>query len=45
LLTLYFSAQEMSKFLVDVGLATQPADISNIFDDRFVKAYAEKNKT
>ncbi|MBL1208624.1 ABC transporter substrate-binding protein [Geminocystis sp. GBBB08] len=43
--SLYFSAQEMSKFLVDVGLATQPADISKIFDDRFIKAYAEKNKT
>lgn len=43
--SLYFSAQEMSKFLVDVGLATQPADISNIFDDRFVKAYAEKKSS
>jgi NitT/TauT family transport system substrate-binding protein len=42
--SLYFSAQEMSKFLVDVGLADQVADTSNIFDDRFVKAYAEKIK-
>jgi NitT/TauT family transport system substrate-binding protein len=43
--SLYFSAQEMSKFLVDVGLASQQADTSNIFDDRFVKAYAEKIKS
>lgn len=43
--SLYFSAKELSKFLVDVGLATTEADTSNIFDDRFVKAYAEKIKS
>lgn len=41
--SLYFSADQMSKFLVDVGLASQQVDTSNIFDDRFVKAYAEKS--
>lgn len=40
--SLYYSAEQMNKFLVDVGLASQEADLSNIFDDRFVKAYAEK---
>jgi len=40
--SLYYSAQQMNEFLVDVGLANQEADISNIFDDRFVRAYAEK---
>lgn len=41
--SLYFSAREMNKFLVEVGLATQEADLSRIFDDRFVKAYAKKH--
>lgn len=43
--SLYYSAQQMSQFLVDVGLATEQADTSNMFDDRFVKAYAEKLKS
>jgi NitT/TauT family transport system substrate-binding protein len=41
--SLYFSAREMSKFLVEVGLADQEADLSRIFDDRFVKTYAKKH--
>ena len=42
--SLQFAAQEMSKFLKEVGLtATQP-DTTKLFDDRFVKAYAEKAK-
>lgn len=39
--SLQFSAQEMSKFLVEVGLAKTPPDTSNLFDDRFIKTYAE----
>ncbi|MBW4682470.1 MAG: aliphatic sulfonate ABC transporter substrate-binding protein [Microcoleus vaginatus WJT46-NPBG5] len=46
LTSLQFAAQEMSKFLREVGLANNNPDISRLFDDRFVKAYAEKfNKT
>lgn len=42
--SLQFAAQEMSNFLKDVGLAKTKPDISRLFDDRFVKAYAEKTK-
>ncbi len=42
--SLQFAAQEMTKFLVDVGLAKTQPDLSNLFDDRFVKAYAENFK-
>jgi NitT/TauT family transport system substrate-binding protein len=42
--SLQFAAQEMSKFLMEVGLAKTQPDISKIFDDRFVKAYAEQVK-
>jgi NitT/TauT family transport system substrate-binding protein len=42
--SLQFAAQEIGKFLVEVGLAPQQPDTSKIFDDRFVKAYAEKAK-
>ena len=42
--SLQFAAQEMSKFLIQVGLAKTQPDISKLFDDRFVKAYAEKAK-
>ncbi len=40
LTSLQFAAQEMNQFLVDVGLTKTKADVSKIFDDRFVKAYA-----
>ena len=43
--SLYFTAQEISKFLVDVGLTKKQPDVSKIFDDRFIKAYAEKIKS
>lgn len=43
--SLQFAAQEMNKFLTEVGLAKTQPDISKLFDDRFVKAYAQKNKT
>lgn len=42
--SLMFAAGEMTKFLEKVGLAQQKPDINKIFDDRFVKAYAEKVK-
>jgi len=42
--SLQFAAQEMTKFLTDVGLAKTKPDLSKLFDDRFVKAYAEKVK-
>lgn len=40
--SLAFAAQEMSEFLTKVGLAKQKPDLSKLFDDRFVKAYAAK---
>jgi NitT/TauT family transport system substrate-binding protein len=42
--SLPFAAKEMSKFLTEVGLAKTMPDTSKIFDDRFVKAYAQKAK-
>lgn len=42
--SLQFAAQEMSKFLTEAGLAKTQPDLSKLFDDRFVKAYAEKAK-
>jgi NitT/TauT family transport system substrate-binding protein len=40
--SLQFSAEKMSEFLVETGLVAQKPVTQNIFDDRFVKAYAEK---
>ncbi|MEB3294382.1 MAG: aliphatic sulfonate ABC transporter substrate-binding protein [Synechococcales bacterium] len=37
-----FAAQEISQFLGEVGLAKTKPDLSKLFDDRFVKAYAAK---
>ena len=42
--SLQFSSQNMVDFLTETGLATKKPDISKLFDDRFVKAYAEKAK-
>ena len=42
--SLQFAAQEMSKFLKEVGLAKTQPDLSKLFDERFVKAYAEQAK-
>lgn len=42
--SLAFAAQEMTAFLSDVGLAKTKPDLSKLFDDRFVKAYAAKAK-
>ena len=43
--SLAFAAGEMSKFLEEVGLAKTKPDLSKLFDDRFVKAYAKNAKT
>ena len=42
--SLTFAAQEMSTFLNEAGLVTTKPDLSKLFDDRFVKAYAAKAK-
>ena len=40
--SLHFAAQEMSKFLTEVGLTNTQPNISRLFDDRFVQTYAKK---
>jgi NitT/TauT family transport system substrate-binding protein len=42
--SLTFAAQEMLTFLNEAGLITTKPDLSKLFDDRFVKAYAAKAK-
>ncbi|MBD3880493.1 ABC transporter substrate-binding protein [Phormidium tenue FACHB-886] len=42
--SLIYAADEMSQFLIEVGLAAQKPDLTRLFDDRFVKAHAEKAK-
>lgn len=44
LTSLPFAADEMVKFLSEVGLTQTKPETGNLFDDRFVKAYAEKFK-
>ncbi|MEO0852551.1 MAG: aliphatic sulfonate ABC transporter substrate-binding protein, partial [Cyanobacteria bacterium J06648_11] len=39
-----FAAVEMTEFMVNVGFIPEGPDLSTIFDDRFVKAYAEANE-
>lgn len=44
--SLDYAADKIGNFLVESGLAKQKPDASKIFDDRFVKAYAEsQNKS
>jgi len=43
--SLPYAAKEISKFLVEGGLAKQTPDLSKIFDDQFVKAYATSRKS
>lgn len=43
--SLSFAASEISNFLVGAKLAKQSPDLSKMFDDRFVKAYAAAQKT
>jgi NitT/TauT family transport system substrate-binding protein len=38
--SLPYAAEEISQFLVESGLAAQAPDLSKLFDDRFIKAYA-----
>ncbi|MEH2420629.1 MAG: ABC transporter substrate-binding protein [Nostoc sp.] len=40
--SLSFTAKEISKSLLKSGLIKQEPDLSKLFDDRFVKAYADK---
>jgi NitT/TauT family transport system substrate-binding protein len=40
-----YAAEEISKFLVESGLIKQAPDLNQIFDDRFIKAYAAKQKS
>jgi NitT/TauT family transport system substrate-binding protein len=42
--SLPFAAKEMGKFLVEAGLTKTAPDTSKLFDDRFVRAYAQKAK-
>ena len=42
--SLIYAAEEMGQFLIDAGLTQQKPDTSRLFDDRFVKAYAENAK-
>ncbi|MEM6614294.1 MAG: ABC transporter substrate-binding protein [Cyanobacteria bacterium P01_C01_bin.72] len=39
-----YAAPRMSQFMVDVGFIPEAPDLTTIFDDRFVKAYAESIK-
>jgi NitT/TauT family transport system substrate-binding protein len=39
-----YAAEQISKFLSDAGLAKKAPDLTKLFDDRFVKAYAAKAK-
>jgi NitT/TauT family transport system substrate-binding protein len=42
--SLPFAAKQMSTFLNEVGLLKTQPDLSQLFDDRFVKAYAKKGQ-
>jgi NitT/TauT family transport system substrate-binding protein len=39
------AAEEISQFLLDSGLIEQKPDLSQLLDDRFVKAYAESQQS
>jgi NitT/TauT family transport system substrate-binding protein len=42
--SLMFTAEEMKKAVIDLGLTKKTANISNLFDDRFIKAYAASHQ-
>jgi NitT/TauT family transport system substrate-binding protein len=42
--SLPFAAEKMSDFLTEIGMAKTKPDLTKLFDDRFVKAYAAKMK-
>lgn len=43
--SLSYAAKQISEFLVEADLAKQAPDLSKVFDDRFVKAYAAEHKS
>lgn len=43
--SLPYAAEQLSDFLQKVGLAKTKPDLSKLFDDRFLKAHAEKAKS
>jgi NitT/TauT family transport system substrate-binding protein len=42
--SLIFSAEELKKVIIDLGMTKKNPDLSKLFDDRFIKAYAAKQK-
>jgi NitT/TauT family transport system substrate-binding protein len=42
--SLLFAADTIGNFLVEIGLAPTAPEVGTLFDDRFVKAYAAKQK-
>jgi NitT/TauT family transport system substrate-binding protein len=42
--SLAFSAEELKKAVIDLGMTKKTANVSKLFDDRFIKAYAESHK-
>jgi NitT/TauT family transport system substrate-binding protein len=42
--SVYFNAEDLKKTLISLGMTKKSPDTNKMFDDRFVKAYAEKNK-
>ena len=42
--SLPYAAEKMAAFLTEIGMAKTKPDLSKLFDDRFVKAYAAKQK-
>jgi NitT/TauT family transport system substrate-binding protein len=43
--SLPYAAKEISKFLLEANLAKQTPELSQLFDDQFIKAYAAKQKS
>jgi NitT/TauT family transport system substrate-binding protein len=43
--SLPFAAKEISKFLLEANLAKQTPELSQLFDEQFIKAYAAKQKS
>ena len=39
-----FAAPKMAEFMVSVDFIPEAPDLTKIFDDRFVKAYADANQ-
>lgn len=42
--SLVFGAEELKKVVIDLGMTKKTANINKLFDDRFIKAYAENHK-